>query len=156
MAPLKRRRPVRSQSPQRMALRDLRKLVVEQVHDRDRVCQAEHLVRDVTCGGPLDVHEIIPRSAWVDGTYSTTNCVLVCRNHHRWIDANPDAAHAAGLHGYSWQVPPDPECGHDSMIGVDTAPCTPEKVWRCCSCDWTCRSIPTSRPGMVRLVPATP
>lgn len=58
-----------------------------------------------TCRGPLDPHEIIPRSAWRDGIYVLSNVVMVCRAHHDWIGDYPDTAHTLGLHGYSHERP---------------------------------------------------
>lgn len=57
------------------------------------------------CDGPLDVHEIIPRSAWPDGELVDNNTVTVCRSHHQWIDWHPHYAHQLGLHGYSHERP---------------------------------------------------
>lgn len=91
-------------SPKRIAEDAERKAVVRLVRERDRVCQANAIVFDVSCAGPLDVHEVIPRSAWRAGYLDPANCILVCRAHHDWIGANPDQAHAFGLHGYSWEV----------------------------------------------------
>jgi len=87
--------------------------VIEQVRARDCVCQAQpiiliaglHVTHQITCAGPLDVHEVIPRSAWPAGELEVDNCILVCRRHHAWIDANPAAAASIGLHAYSWDRP---------------------------------------------------
>lgn len=93
-------------SPKRAARRAARERVVDQAFRRDRwACQARELVPDVECDGPIDPHERIPRSAWPDGDLVVENVVTVCRAHHRWIDNNPAAAHARGLHGYSWERP---------------------------------------------------
>lgn len=66
---------------------------------------ANHLVNygkaPAECGGPLDPHEIIPRSAWHDGQYEPSNVITICRTHHTWIDNHPTLAHELGLHGYS-------------------------------------------------------
>lgn len=110
-----------------MKKRTRRREVVEYVERRDRVCQAVgridnalnprldmsamDSVRDDllatnpprACGGKLDVHEVIPRSAWAAGQYEESNCLLVCRRHHDWIDDNPEMAHVLGLHGFSWE-----------------------------------------------------
>ena len=56
----------------------------------------------VTCAGPLDVHEIVPRSVWPDGELVDDNCVSVCRRHHEWIDEHPALAREVGLHKFSW------------------------------------------------------
>lgn len=90
-----------------------RREVVAQVHYRDRVCQAPgklmmlpvgHVGLDIiqVCSGPLDVHEIIPRSAWPKGYLDPGNCILVCRRHHNWIGDHPRSAALVGLHKFSW------------------------------------------------------
>lgn len=95
---------MRQMSKKREAERAERAKVREAVRRRDGSCRA----RDVApgrCGGPLDVHEVIPRSAWRAGYLVVDNCLLVCRRHHDWIGAEPDAAHDLGLHGYSYERP---------------------------------------------------
>lgn len=88
--------------------------VVRQVRERDQHCQmferwyhqgtgSWYGSLDPMCAGPLDVHEIIPRSAWRDGDLDPDNCVLVCRRHHDWIGNHPLQAAELGLHGFSWQ-----------------------------------------------------
>lgn len=80
--------------------------VVDAAWERDRgQCQAERLVPDCRCGGKLDPHEIIPRSAWPGGELVVDNVVMVCRRHHEWIGDHPVEAHRLGLHGYSWERP---------------------------------------------------
>jgi hypothetical protein len=91
-------------SAKRRRLLPLRAAVRVEVLARDVVCQAANRLPDVQCGGPLDVHEIAPRSvdpsAWLD----PAKAVLVCRRHHDWIGDNPQAAHEVGLHKFSWEV----------------------------------------------------
>lgn len=83
-----------------------RRIVIVEVLARDRnTCQAGPLVPEVACHGMLDVHEIIPRSAWAKGYLEPTNCLTVCRAHHDWIGDNPSAAHDVGLHAFSWERP---------------------------------------------------
>jgi hypothetical protein len=101
--PPKRKARLRSRSTRRDLEAARRAVVVERVQRRDRSCRATS-VMEVSCGGPLDPHEVIPRSAWRGGYLVETNVILVCRNHHRWIDNHPEDAHALGLHGYSWEV----------------------------------------------------
>lgn len=60
------------------------------------------------CRGPLDAHEVIPRSAWRAGYLVLDNVVSVCRAHHDWIGEHPALAHDLGLHGYSWERPVTP------------------------------------------------
>jgi hypothetical protein len=93
-----------------------RRTVVRLVHERDTDCvfwqhaweSADWVEGDLTtapigCSGLLDVHEVIPRSAWAGGWFEPTNCVLVCRQHHDWIGDHPAEAHRLGLHGFSWE-----------------------------------------------------
>lgn len=83
-----------------------RSLVIVAVKVRDGYqCRAAPLVPHVACGGGLDVHEIIPRSAWARGWLVVANCLTICRFHHRWVDVHPTDAHAVGLHGFSWERP---------------------------------------------------
>lgn len=116
---MKRGGRLRSVSVKRRRQLAERQSVVARVLVRDGYrCQApirysEHLaarccrpdVFPVTCGGPLDAHEVIPRSAWAAGWLVVDNVVTVCRRHHDWIGDHPAAAELLGLHGYSWQVP---------------------------------------------------
>lgn len=112
------RTPLRPISRRRRNQQHARQQVVAQVHDRDRYCRFWDYVWDSTarlpgdlatapkdCCGPLDVHEIIPRSAWALGYLEPTNCVLLCRGHHAWVGDNPAEAHRMGLHGFSWERP---------------------------------------------------
>jgi hypothetical protein len=75
--------------------------VIKRVHKRDRYCRFYHYVSGIGsdhCTGPLDVHEIVPRSVWPDGDLDDTNCVLLCRHHHQWIDSHRDLAELFGLY----------------------------------------------------------
>ncbi len=76
------------------------------VYDRDRRCVAELLVPDVRCSGPLDVDEIVPRSARPGGHLDPDNCQLLCRAHHDWKHAHPEEAAALGLRRWSWDATP--------------------------------------------------
>lgn len=106
-----RRSPIAKVGRRSRAKRASRAHVVERVKARDGYeCQAflrvlpimDRFVGPVTCAGPLDVHEIVPRSVWPDGELVDENCVTVCRRHHEFIDANPKLAREIGLHKYSW------------------------------------------------------
>lgn len=60
------------------------------------LCQARFLVESVTCSGPLDVDEVIPRGR--GGNYlDPDNCQVLCRMHHRWKHDNPAEAERLGL-----------------------------------------------------------
>lgn len=104
--PLKRHSRLRQRSIKREEEAAERRIVVLSALARDRyTCRAKELVDAVRCAGPLDPHEVIPRSAWAAGYLVLDNVVIVCRNHHEWIGEYPDEAHAIGLHGYSWERP---------------------------------------------------
>lgn len=119
---------MKQESDKHKAEREERERIKRVVRRRDRSCRARLLYPEhidspdldpeaaaaarqawpTRCGGPLDIHEIIPRSAWRAGYLVPDNCVLICRNHHDWVDHWPDAAHVLGLHGYSWERPDQP------------------------------------------------
>jgi len=110
---------IRRYSAKRAAKRSLRAEVVAEVLRRDGYrCQFSNRLEAVygrdyapfsyplRCDGPLDVHEIIPRSVWRDGYLEPANCVTLCRlAHHRWVDGNPADAYVLGLHDFSWSRP---------------------------------------------------
>lgn len=84
--------------------------VIIRVHERDITCRFEHhctmlgySALDTVCSGPLDVHEIIPRSVYPGAELDVDNCVLLCRRHHEFVGDHPDIAHILGLHGFSWE-----------------------------------------------------
>lgn len=60
----------------------------------------------IACGGiGLEAHEIIPRSAWAAGWLVLDNIASLCPRHHQWVTEHPEAAHAIGLHGFSYERP---------------------------------------------------
>ena len=60
------------------------------------LCQAKFLIGSITCSGPLDVDEIIPRGR--GGNYlDPENCQVLCRAHHRWKHDHPAEAERLGL-----------------------------------------------------------
>jgi hypothetical protein len=63
-------------------------------------CQAAGLAPG-DCDGPLDPHHLFPRLVRPDLVAVSDAIFVACRLHHSWIDANPDAANVAGLHGFS-------------------------------------------------------
>ncbi|HEU5085691.1 MAG TPA: hypothetical protein VFU14_20285 [Acidimicrobiales bacterium] len=126
---LERRTPLQQRSAKRIAELPERLAVIDEVERRDgRRCALVHDGRvwaddrrrmpdesfalmvalevvPKACDGPLDPHEVIPRSAWPGGHLVASNVRLVCRRHHEWIGDHPDLAHALGFHGYSWDRP---------------------------------------------------
>ena len=112
------RAPIRQVSKKRQTQIPRRQAVCAEVRDRDVTCRFWHHVHDLLfttgqhvdgypdeCGGPLDVHEIIPRSVWPAGWLEPSNATLLCRQHHAWVTDNPSAAHLLGLHGWSYERP---------------------------------------------------
>jgi hypothetical protein len=60
------------------------------------LCRAKFLVGSITCSGPLDIDEVIPRGR--GGNYlDPHNCQVLCRAHHRWKHDNPAEAERLGL-----------------------------------------------------------
>lgn len=104
------RRPNPMSDRRRAELPD-RHAVVEQAMERDRrQCQAKvrGIVTEVRCWGPLDPHEIIPKSAWRAGWLVLDNIIILCRAHHDWTEEHrgkDGPAHRVGLHGFSWERP---------------------------------------------------
>jgi hypothetical protein len=97
---------VRQVSPKRRKLLAIRRAVVAQAIARcGGKCEAFYAWPLIKCAGPLDGHEVIPKSAWPGGWLVLDNVKMVCRRHHQEIDANPDHAHEFGFHGYSWERP---------------------------------------------------
>ena len=106
-------------SKKRRAALPARSAVIREVHERDQHCQfiaalwnpeagweeGDLVGVPTRCGGPLDVHEIIPRSAWSAGWLEPSNCLLLCRAHHRWTTENPRVANLLGLSKSSWVRP---------------------------------------------------
>ena len=110
------RTPLRNMSPKRRSQLAERKQVREHVLERDGGCVFWERAYDSTgwlpgdlvgaptrCTETLDVHEVIPRSAWAAGWLSIGNCVTLCRTHHEWVTEHPAEAHRLGLHGFSWE-----------------------------------------------------
>lgn len=115
---MKRSGRLKPYSTKRTSLRQQRDQCVAEVLRRDYGCKAPDRYNCIDktdcpphdpfpreCGGHLDVHEIIPKSAWKLGYLEPSNCLAICRIHHGWIDNNPDAAEFVRLHGRSWDRP---------------------------------------------------
>ena len=114
------RTPLKPMSRKRRQSLEERADVREAVLERDgHTCQFYNYVVDsplwrmadlngvpARCSGDLEVHEIIPRSAWPAGWLVVDNCVTLCGGaHHPWVTDNPEKAHRIGLHGFSWERP---------------------------------------------------
>ena len=80
-----------------------RALVARRLLQAGNRCQGSAYGVEHDCAGPLDVHEIVPRSAWAAGYLVDENTVVVCRSLHDWIGDHPNEAHDHGLHRYSWE-----------------------------------------------------
>ena len=114
------RTPLRRVSRKRQALQPAYNEFRQTILERDgHICQFYTYVLDspdwrsadlanvpARCNGALEVHHIIPRSAWPEGVQVESNCVTLCGlAHHPWVTDNPDKAHRVGLHGFSWERP---------------------------------------------------
>lgn len=97
------RRPLPSVSRRRREERAERAEVVAEVLARaGHRCEANLVVPEVICDGPLDVDEVIPRGVHPGGHLEPENCQALCRAHHEWKHANPAEAEARGLRRWSW------------------------------------------------------
>lgn len=102
--PLPRGKRPKPESVKHRAQRPTRAKVVAFVRARDVTCQAVGKLEH-ECGGPLDCHEVIPRSAWAKGYLEPDNVILVCRRAHEIIDREPDLARSVGLYGLASDRP---------------------------------------------------
>lgn len=101
---LERRVRIKQISAKRARLLRLRREVRAEVLERDGyTCQAREVLPDIACSGRLDVHELVRRSQWSEGWLYASNCVAVCRNHHRFVTTHPEVGHAVGLVVWSWE-----------------------------------------------------
>jgi hypothetical protein len=96
---------LRQQSVKRQSERERRQAVVEATLRRAGYrCEAEVVVPEVACGGPLDVDEKAARGVHPGAHLDLSLTQVLCRRHHEWRHANPAEAHARGLRLHSWEV----------------------------------------------------
>jgi hypothetical protein len=93
---------LRNISAKRKKQLPLRDRVRQEVLARDRDCQAARLVPGIRCGGPLDTHEVKPRSTGGDWL-NPDHAIAICRLHHGWVGDHPTEAARLGLHRWSWE-----------------------------------------------------
>lgn len=74
---------------------ELRGLVLHRAGSR---CAFAETRRLGGCGGPLDVHEIHPRSADPSAPYIERNCRVLCRRHHELLTADTLLAQCVGMY----------------------------------------------------------
>lgn len=98
---------IREKKPKRTQLNMMSKKTKKEIPLRQEVrrivmqrdmseCRAKFLVDSVSCSGPLDIDEIIPRGR--GGNYlDPDNCQVLCRMHHRWKHDHPAEAERLGL-----------------------------------------------------------
>lgn len=55
-------------------------------------------------GGELDPHHVVPKGRDIQLRLEPTNLLTLCRNHHDWVHAHPNASTAFGLLA---SVPPE-------------------------------------------------
>lgn len=99
---IKRGKALRAESSEHRMNVNIRKAVVEVVHERDRTCQAIGLMPNHVCAGPFEVHERIRRSQWPQGYLVASNCLLLCAQAHREVHANPAISFEVGLLAHEW------------------------------------------------------
>jgi len=91
----------KKRSSERSARQEVVLLALERAHHK---CEARH-VTVAECRGPLDVDEIIARSAWAKGYLELGNVQVLCRMHHDWKHDNPLTAKDLGWTRESWERP---------------------------------------------------
>ena len=105
--PLRRGKRLAPVSEKRLSEKDrraeVRALVLARAGYR---CEARNLVPEVRCWHPpgveLDVDEVVPRGVYPGGHLDPDNCQALCRAHHDWKHAEPEAAVERGLRRWSW------------------------------------------------------
>lgn len=98
---------IRQRSKKALAVLPERARAVDRAWNRDRgQCRARELVPEIECGGRLDPHEVIPRSAWAAGILDVDNIVIICRHHHDWVHRFPQEAHTRGLRRWAHERKP--------------------------------------------------
>lgn len=65
-------------------------------------CQGVEAVPEVTCWGPLDADEVVPRGVYPKGHLDLENVQILCRAHHIWKTDNDAEAEKRGLRKWSW------------------------------------------------------
>lgn len=94
---LKRKTRLAQQSRKRLEQNAARASCRAAVIKRDNWrCRGAGLIPDHRCAGPLDVHEVLPRSRGGD-PLDPDACIAVCREAHGWLHEHPIEAKALGL-----------------------------------------------------------
>lgn len=89
---------IRQVSVKRQGEAEQRRTVREQALARaGHRCEAELVVPEVECGGPLDVDERASRGAHPGSHLRVELCQVLCRRHHDWRHEHPAEARARGL-----------------------------------------------------------
>ncbi len=90
------RSPLRPQSKKRRREASARARIRVEALERDGGCVLRAHPGHV-CRGPLDAHEVVPRSRWVGGHLVLSNVQTLCRQAHTWVHDHPNEARALGL-----------------------------------------------------------
>ena len=85
-----------AEAPKRRAVKSLAMLRA------DGRCEARDVL-DHDCEGPLDAHELIPRSEYPGGHLDQRNVIIICRVAHDWVHDHPKDAYRVGLLKHSWE-----------------------------------------------------
>ena len=94
--PLKRGKPLAKESAKTKALKPDRAKAKAAALARDGGCIGARLVSEVSCYGPLDGHERLPRGRG-GSPYELENIITLCRAHHEWVHSYPIKAKTLNL-----------------------------------------------------------
>lgn len=94
--PLKRGKPLAKESAKTKALKPDRARAKAAALARDGGCIGARLVPEVSCYGPLDGHERLPRGRG-GSPYELENIITLCRTHHEWVHSYPIKAKTLNL-----------------------------------------------------------
>lgn len=101
MANLERKHFIKKQSAGRREIAQDRRKMLSEFYTN--VCAGAQLVPDVKCRGSLDPHEPLTRARGGSIT-DPSNLMWLCRAHHDFAHAFPDAAYEVGMLRHSWDA----------------------------------------------------
>ena len=93
--PIQRRTPLKRSTPKQKRRRGIDPETRTAVFLRDKGCKGKEVILDLPCWGRLDPHHILRKSQ--GGQNTADNLVTLCRAHHDWVHAYPEASRNLGL-----------------------------------------------------------
>lgn len=93
--PIKRKTPLKRTPIARSKRKGLDESIRAVVFLRDKGCKGSASIPLLSCWGRLDPHHVLRKSQ--GGQDSPENLVTLCRAHHDWVHANPEASRQLGL-----------------------------------------------------------